>query len=394
MIKNSFLKVCAIGAALLLFSCGKDDKKDNTNTDSGIPVGDGFYVSKKDGVPGLSDQLKAEKVEGPGFSAVDRDGFFSNYIYLAAGEYNIVSIVDQKKVRTYGGVMAEADLSGSDCNYNKILLIEEYAENGAAFNVASAGLYKVIFDNTSKDIVLYKIEVANVIGSATPAGWSHADNQKMNMVGAASATGVNFKVDNLVLRRGEYKVRFNCRWTLGRGEGASAYAAFTNFGGTLDALVAGGPNFSIAAGGDGTYSVTASWTPSTGFKLTVTKTGDAPVVTFNPEEYAWEIIGSATAGGWDTGTDLNYEGKTGSTYTWRGTFELSAAEFKFRTNDSWTFNVGYGQVTITGDKNDISNGGTGPDGNFKLSTAGKYTITITTSDDGETWTVNFQKVVS
>lgn len=263
-----------------------------------------------------------------------------------------------------------------------------------------SGIYKTIYDRTTNEVLLYKVEFGNVIGAASPAGWSHADNQKINPVGTVSETEAKFELSEVVLRKGEYKIRFNSRWKIDRRtnkenfDATSGYVALTNYGGSLSLPVAGGPNFTIAEGADAKYKVTLTWTPSTGFKIAVVKTGDAPVVTFDPTINAWGVTGAATPGGWPNdatpGPDavLNYEGVSAGTYTWKITVALTADEFKFRTNKAWVKDLGYAGVTITGaGAGELSNVG----GNFKAATAGSYSFTLSTSDAGATYTLNVVK---
>ncbi len=394
MIKTTKLLLSFMVLAMAVAFTACDDETDIGGGD-GIPVGDGFYITPAGVDPTISSQLVAEKVEADGFGSQDREGYFSNYVFLTAGSYNVVSVIDQKLNKTYGGTIASVGTTGSDCDLHAYLLVEEFTENGAAFNVPASGLYKVGFDNLTKEIFLYKIEKGQVIGAASPAGWSSNAAQDMAVSGTASATGVKFEKAGIEMRPGEYKIRFNCRWGIDRRIDPAAgfastngYVTFTNFGGTFAALAPGGANFSIAEGGDGIYTITAEWTPENGFVLSATKTQALEPIQFDPADYAWGIIGAGgPTGNWDTDADLNYEGKTGSTYTWKGTFAVNG-EFKFRTNNSWDFNLGFGQMTLTGpDAADLVDAS----GNFKVNAAATYQFTITTSNDGDTWTLNVDK---
>ena len=51
----------------------------------------------------------------------------------------------------------------------------------------------------------------------------------------------------------------------------------------------------------------------------------------------WGIIGSATAGGWDSDQNMTYDAGTG---LWSAELELTAGEIKFRANDDWAINYG------------------------------------------------------
>ena len=101
---------------------------------------------------------------------------------------------------------------------------------------------------------------------------------------------------------------------------------------------------------------------------------------------------SATPTGWVSDTDLGYQGLNLTTHSWKGTFDLTTGlntdTFKFRINDAWDVYLGYYDATLSGNLTDIQDNG-GAD--FKLLVAGNYTITISTSDEGVTWTIDFQK---
>jgi hypothetical protein len=81
---------------------------------------------------------------------------------------------------------------------------------------------------------------------------------------------------------------------------------------------------------------------------------------------SWGIIGTATAGGWDSDTDMTWNA---ADETWTLTTELTAGELKFRANDGWDINLG-------GDSIDdlVENGA-----NLQIAEAGTYTITLYTT---------------
>lgn len=86
--------------------------------------------------------------------------------------------------------------------------------------------------------------------------------------------------------------------------------------GTLDP---GGDN--IVAGDPGYY------------KLNV----DLNALTYTMQKTEWGVIGSATAGGWDSDQNMTYDAETGN---WTAILDLVVGEFKFRANDEWAINYG------------------------------------------------------
>lgn len=78
----------------------------------------------------------------------------------------------------------------------------------------------------------------------------------------------------------------------------------------------------------------------------------------------WGIIGNATPGGWDGQTALAYEANLN---VLKGAFALTVGEFKFRANDSWSYNYG----------SDEADGNLRFDGpNIPVEAEGDYAITL------------------
>jgi hypothetical protein len=91
----------------------------------------------------------------------------------------------------------------------------------------------------------------------------------------------------------EWKVRFSGGWKIFMNDDGSIKVN-TNFGGSLDALEAGGGN--IANEEYAVYAFEMTWSLDDGHSLTQTKTGDAEPLPEYPEELY--MIG-ASIGGWD-----------------------------------------------------------------------------------------------
>lgn len=78
----------------------------------------------------------------------------------------------------------------------------------------------------------------------------------------------------------------------------------------------------------------------------------------------WGIIGNATPGGWDGQTALAYEADLN---VLKGTFAMTVGEFKFRANDSWSYNYGSAEA----------DGNLGFDAsNIPVEVEGDYAITL------------------
>jgi hypothetical protein len=78
----------------------------------------------------------------------------------------------------------------------------------------------------------------------------------------------------------------------------------------------------------------------------------------------WGLIGSATPGGWDTDTNIDYNAETRLLTI---TIDLVAGDIKFRANDAWDLNYG----------DDGANGSCEVNGaNIAIAAGGNYTITL------------------
>jgi len=362
-------------------SCGDDDPIVIDPGTGGINVANGLYLAADGADPSSTAALVAEDVGAPDFAAAPRDGFNAGYMWLEAGNYNVVQIVDKEVTATIGGTQEVIDDEASLCDGNTYMRVET-AVGGPAFNVATAGLYKVAHDAMRNELIMYQISNANLIGAATPNGWG-GDTP---MTGSVTADGASFAISDVVLRAGQMKIRFNCRWDIkrlidpnGGLDPSNGYEMFTNFGGTFDNLMPGGANMEVAE--DGIYDLTLDWDPRDGWSATSTRTGDAPTLSFDPNDFNWGIIGDATAGGWDADRDMLYKSGGDGVHNWYGVVTLAAdGQFKLRANDAWDVNVG-GALAPDGVSTALAVGGD----NIANPGAGAYYIVLNTSDDGATW---------
>ncbi len=398
---NSLSILLAVFSLVFVTSCGSDDDI-VIDPGTGINVADGFYFAASGSDPVSTAGLVSENVEDDGFSSQERTGFLGGYIYFAQGDYNLVQIASKEITSTLGGTAEVVTDAGSGCDFNDYYLVNATVD-GAAFTVPADGLYRVTYDQTTGEVIMFNVTIPGIIGSATEGGWG-ADTQ---LSGTVDADGGSWSAENVILREGEFKLRFNCRWSIDRRIDPAAgfgfdngYQLFNNFGGSFSDLAPGNnqPNIPFAAADEGIYTVTANWDPTEGWSMVLVRTGDAPVVNFVPDEHEWAVVGDATnladadmngtPDGWEIDTDMNYEGFDSgtNTYTWKiGFIGLGVGGFKFRTNDSWDENIGWGQVALEGDVADFTDDG----GNIRVNTARNYEITLTTSDDGDNYTATF-----
>jgi len=128
----------------------------------------------------------------------------------------------------------------------------------------------------------------------------------------------------------------------------------TGADGTLDP---GGDNITVADAG---Y-----------YKLNV----DTLALTYTITKTTWGVIGSATAGGWDSDQPMTYDASNGM---WTATLDLVPGDIKFRANGAWDIN--YGDTGVDGI---LDAGGD----NIAIPEAGTYVITMKLGAPDYTYTI-------
>ncbi len=380
-------------ASMFMVSCEKDEP--TIEVDEGLALSDGYYFAIDGEDPSQNTRLQPELVEGEEFAAVEREGFFGNYVFLTAGDYNLVSVVAKEITSTLGGSLTEipgAELTGDEVATGYDLAIME--EDGAKINIANDGFFKISYDETTSELIVMEVETVSILGSATANGWTDTE---LNIIYSSPEEGLMLEKTGMILSNGEFKIRINNGWKIVRtNEAGNGYIPFTNYGGTIESLVAGGGNI-LFEQGSGEYTVEVTLTNDGGASLSFTKTGEGP--TFNPQENNWAVVGAATDLGWpanndcgapDQDIDMTYDGEVNGAYTWSVELNLATDQFKFRTNDCWNTNLNYTQVEVIGpDAANITNAG-GNDNNFLNNVAGRYNIVLSTANDGESYSVSFE----
>ena len=149
----------------------------------------------------------------------------------------------------------------------------------------------------------------------------------------------------------EFKFTANKNWDLNYGAGATAGSLSEN-----------GGNLTVPSAD--TYMITV----------------DLNKMTWSSAKHSWGIIGSATAGGWDTDTNLKFVHDEG---VWKLTTALSAGELKFRFNDDWALNYG---------DDDASNNLLNANGaNIAIAAEGTYDIILDVDNEDGTATYSIVK---
>jgi hypothetical protein len=295
--KNMFKFGWLFIAALAIFSaCEKDDDDD----DPGVPAEDGVYLTgPATGFDGLvlDGMMQPGREEGEGFSSNLRTGMYEKFLYLTAGNFNIVEKSGETEM-TYGFVEGTSDTfdnEGEGDETDGPVTTGEVVDGGVAFSAPSAGFYHVIMDKTAGKVWFTQITQWAVIGDATDLGWSDEYAMTEVSLGAESA---EWEITDLTLReRGGFKFRYNSGWKISTDD----VIIFANIGkgDTDDEFIMGGGTFPYPDAGEGAYTVTLSWTIEDGFSYSTERTGDVEPLPEYPEELY--MIG-ASVGGWDWAT--------------------------------------------------------------------------------------------
>ena len=382
-------------AAMFMVSCEEDEP--TVEVVEGLNVADGYYFVADGEEPAAEKALLPEKVEGEGFAPVDRDGFFGNYVFLNAGDYQLQKVEEKEVSLTIGGTLGVPEVEGDE-GY----LVANATEGGEALTIETDGYYKVSYDETEAELIMMKVEKVSLIGAAVqPNGWT--TDTEFTPVGSASDEGFVFELSNQEMRAGEFKIRINNRWTIDRriergdtpAGPTNGYVAYTNYGGDPTNLVPGGPNMQFPVEDEGIYDATITLTNNGGASFETENVGDVEEIVFDATENQWAVVGGATDLGWpadgscDEGLDMDmtYDGEIDGAHTWSLELTLSNDEFKFRKNDCWDGELGFGNLTIEGPNADNF---TDAGGNIRNSTAGVYNVILSTSDEGTSYTAEFE----
>ncbi len=435
---NSLSILAVLGALIFVTSCGDDDGGgiDLGGDDGSFVVADGLYiagVSSSDTTVITGNKLNALLVEDEGFGTKERSGFFGTYTYLEAGSFLFIEVDDQEALNVYGGATSEYndDEADNTDDYTGGYTVVDLSGTASTFNVAADGFYYVTFDTQSDEALIVKIDSWGAIGGAvfSDACTSDGFNADVDLDAevSTSADGASYKGTGIILKDSEFKVRFNNSWKIDRRTDKSSfddvngYVALTNLGGTPSALEEGGANISLSDNSidNGIYDITFSIDENGVASIELTSTGEAPVCDFDPDNFTWGIIGSATQGdpgngtsvcddsgtgtatdGWNNEKRLVYINGDGGVHKWRGVFPLAGGTennaFKFRTDCTWatkliptnatfTDNTEAGTITDDGDTN--------TDGQWFVADgkSGFYYLIISTADNGETWDITIDE---
>ena len=330
--------IAALFGLISLNSC-KDDDEDPTPTNNAI-VEDGFYI-QGDATAYADFDIKATlSTTKNEVLQEERSSLMEIYVAVKGmGGFNIVQVNGSE--RTTWGPSSEFALTPSrneEPNEDGMDIIQRGAieATDAKFTVAEDGLYHVIID-TELGVGAILPAKWGVIGQATPTGWSGSTALDAPTFDFNTMT---FKKENVEMSNGEWKFRYSNGWkvqldtTLDLGDGKKGVYANCNYGGSVDALDAGGANFNT--GQSGIYNVDITWTAGSGHTASLTRVGDVPARDYSAVSVG--LIGDGVVdGNWDGEKYASTPAKDGDVYTWNfnGVELNNTGGFKIRTACTW-----------------------------------------------------------
>jgi len=387
MKKFKLFSMYLFALTLIFVSCSKNDEP----TTPKVTAEDGWYISGEAtsfttlAVINMFNATTNENGDSNADLKADnppRTGLYDKYVYLTAGKTFVISKVEGGVETTYGSTDAKTYNPKGKVDQLKADILWGSMAANKTITVAKTGMYHVMFDVTKNKFAVAEITHWGIIGGATPGGWG--SNQVMNLVGTLSPESNTYKVENVILTIDKFKFRYSDGWkvqlsdtvtTPAMAVGGENVKVNTNYGGALDALIAGGADISNAA--NGVYTISLTWAKTTGkWTATVVKTGEYVPPSFPDKMY---LVGDATAYGWDAPTKVAAEmhkvagGGDNVGLYWKILFIETAKGFKI-SNNNWTApNLGFADVTSF-DAAGVAVSDNG--GNMSVAVSGMYIVVL------------------
>jgi hypothetical protein len=381
-----------VAAAVMVTACKNDD---DDNGGGGDIVLDGVYIygtSVPSSAVENSASMAAGVVDDFPNPAAPREGMFEKYVYITAdGNFQFKEISGSTTtVWGLSGALTEGDT----------LSTGTIVADGEPISVSNDGLYHVVVDKTSEQVVLYRVHSWGLVGDATPS------SDDLTLVEQSlTATSGSWQVTGVEMRANWFKVRANQEWGFEITDGVRG---FTDLAAPENEMVIGGSNLMIDASEIGIYTITFNYSYGEGFSMTKEMTGTIDFVDWTG--VALELVGDGVSAdnanavedpsGWTWGNVLQDDAGAptvnGDVYTWTWTNATLVADagFKIRTinaeapanGNGAAFNVGHEAIDAGNSSSNIIENG----GNFQASVGGNYDITVVidaASGDAKTVTI-------
>ncbi len=399
IMKNLMMKISTMLALVAIFAMSfgvSSCKKDDETTPPPVIVLDGIYVTGTASAHSDLNSANMMKITYNENGQKIDSTLFELYTPLKAGSNNFSIVQVAGSVQTTFGAAAGFGVVATPTTDEPKVPFQRgpvSSTSKAKFTVPEDGFYHVVFDTKYNVVAIMRVHWG-MIGAATPHGWT---SDTMMTESAFNATSMSWTLTGLTLNKGSWKFRYSHGWKVEIDttlvDPTMDVKVNTNFGGSITALKPGGSDMPNDV--PGIYTVTLAYTLGSGYTATLTKTADIPPIDYSA--YQMGIIGNAyllpsgLPANWDENFGTSLPVITGvTTYTWTYTLDLIAdKDFKFRQGTDWSGkSIGFTEVTMAGGAaaNFVDDGG-----NFKVTTAGNYTLVLQINAVTETYTLTATK---
>lgn len=392
-IKLAFLLIIA---TFIGISCTKDDVLTMPTTDA---VEDGFYISgPATPYENLSSQGLFATALNEANSNAPADSLKTMFVALRANqEFNITHVAGKNIVKYGPGSDVKTYNPKGEFDQINADVIHGTMATNSAFKVATDGLYQITFYTKTKTFSIANVTHWGIIGGATPGGWSR--NTEIPLYGNFSTDKLTFKVENVLILEGDFKLRYSDGWKLNISDITSANSTFkvnANYGGTSSydekkkevslSLLPGGANIASTKAMVGYYTIELTWTkgnPAMVAKMVKTKDYIAPNY---PTNKMYLVGGGVNSDwNWDTvGDELELQGLAGGASNegiyWRIAYLKAGEGFKISESGWGSWNLGLAASgTVSKGDYDLTKGGGSAD--MKIDVSGYYMIVLNTRDN-------------
>jgi hypothetical protein len=373
------ISLMLFAAMTVITSCKKD------SDDPVAVIEDGLYIKGAGTALTDFDSKGLFKITRNEVTQANRDSLVEIYVAVKGGAdgFNVVNVVGGVPT-VYGpgadfAVVPEADRNVDEPKVD--FKRGSYVVSATPFTVPADGLYHIVLDKELKKMAILPV-TWGVIGAATPGGWGSSTPLPSKGFDLNTMT---FEINDMVMTKADFKFRYSDGWKvildteLDLGGGKKGVKVNCNFGGAVDALVAGGDNITNAT--PGKYTAKMVWTLGGLHAATVTKTGDLDAIDYTNTELG--LVGNGLMVGgvqhnWDLTVMVSKPTvENVTTYIWdySGVEVTTLGSFKIREGQDWTKkSIGYNDVTMAGLAADKF--GTNGDGNFVPLENGTYDMEL------------------
>lgn len=385
-IVNNMFKVTllVLMAAMVMVSCDKDEDEDPPPP---TVVLDGYYVmGAGTGATELNDNgiMSVAKNE---VTQEDRAELMEIYMAVKAGADGFsITKISGSTTTTYGPGADFAEVAAADLDAEEPqagLWRGSLEETSDKFTVPADGLYHITFDTELMIVAIAKVEWG-AIGGATPGGWGGSTPLTM---GAFDLNSITFEIPEITMLENTWKFRYSNGWKIildadfDNGTATAGLKVNANFGGTVDALDAGGSD--IVNDAYAIYKITMKWELGVGHTAAFEFVKDAePLATFPDSMF---VVGAGTAYGWDTPGDhldaIFHKAAGGAPSEgiyWKICHLEAGQGFKVSDAGWGSFNYGYAEIEeYDADGVEVTDNG----GNMDIATSGMYMLVLNLRDD-------------